>query len=268
MLVGILAPGKRKASKLLTAFTRPARGLVVAADRVKVSRCGADVWVFYGVDQVTLGLFEVARARGTFVYMDNGYIRSKYHGETHPYYRVTRNRAQHPGIGRTDGARFAALNVPLQPWRRDGRHVLVALQSEWWFKRHGIERAEWIYGVRRRIAQDTGRPVVVRDKPPRIDLVAPIADDLRDAWCVVTHSSNVAVDAIIAGIPAIVLGESAAAPMAGRSLDDLRTPPTPADRLHWCGVLADNQWTADEIGNGLPLRIVSKEGRARRGAGR
>lgn len=267
MLVGILAPGKRKAAKLLTAFTRPARGVVMPVDRIRRARLGADLWVFYGVDAVTLPLFEVAAARGSYVYIDNGYLRSKYQGEVHPFYRITRGAPQHSGIGRSDGRRFADLGVTLSPWREDGRHVLIALQSEWWFSRHGLNRADWLFTVQSFIKRRTGRPVVVRDKPPRIDLVRPIAEDLRGAWCVVTHSSNVAIDAIVAGIPAVVFGVSAAAPMAGRTLEDILDPPVSGDRLNWCGVLADNQWRMHEIGEGLPLEVIGG-GRARRGHGR
>ncbi|KKK87688.1 hypothetical protein LCGC14_2750750, partial [marine sediment metagenome] len=39
--------------------------------------------------------------------------------------------------------------------------------------------------------------------------VCNLADDLAEAWCLVTYVSNAAVDAICAGVPAIVTGACA-----------------------------------------------------------
>jgi len=227
-------------------------------------------WVFYGVDEITRPWFDLASTKpGAFTYLDNGYLRSKYHdgGETSPYYRVTRGSSQHSGLGRSNGQRFAALGIDLKPWREDGRHVLIAMQSEWWYERHGLDRSVWLAAVRHHIKHATGRPVVVRDKPEGLDHSAAVTEALRDCWCVVTHSSNVAIDAIVQGVPAVVLGRSAARPMAGRTLEAVIDPPTPDGRLNWAGVLADHQWTRAEIGQGLPGQVsIVRRARGAHGA--
>jgi UDP:flavonoid glycosyltransferase YjiC (YdhE family) len=68
----------------------------------------------------------------------------------------------------------------------------------------------------------------------------PFEEDLAEAFCVVTHSSNTAVEAILAGVPAFVLGQSAAQPFACNDLKMIEAP----------FVLADNQWTLKEIREG------------------
>ena len=261
--VGVLAPGKRKALKLLRAFVKSSDGRVLAVERIRKRHVDINSWVFYGVDLVTLPFFELAKRRGNFVYIDNGYLCSKYHGAIPPYYRVTRGAAQHSGIGMSDGERFAALDVEIKPWRGDGDHVLIAMQSAWWFERHGIDREQWLAQIVEFVREHTGRPIRIREKPVGLLHGAAVANDLTGAWCVVTHASNVAVDAIIAGVPAVVLGPSAAAPMAGSRLEHVIDPPMPAGRLEWCGVLADNQWTIQEITAGMPLQAVDPQGVAR-----
>ena len=256
MIVGVWNPRKRKAWKLLRAYCEAAGGRVAQVDTVRASR--VDHHVFYGVDDRTRQVWERVRSGG-FTYIDNGYFRSKYHGAVPAYYRITRGAPQHSGIGRSDGERWAALGIELAPWRTDGDHVVVALQSAWWFERHAIIRDEWVMHVVETVGELTGRPVVVRDKPSRESVLTATDDPLHGAWCVVTHSSNVAVDAIVRGVPAIVLGESAARPMAGVSLDQVAAPPTPAGREMWAAVLADNQWTRAEIASGLALEMLDKQ---------
>jgi hypothetical protein len=75
----------------------------------------------------------------------------------------------------------------------------------------------------------------------------------------VTWTSNVAVEAIVAGVPAFVSRYSAAAPMAGM-LDTLEhrieTPPMPDGREGWAASLAYGQFTLAEIASGYCAEIV------------
>lgn len=251
MIVGVWNPKKRKAWKLLNAYVEVLGGQVRLASELRGAR--SDHLVFYGVDEVTRPAFEGVKHRRNFTYIDNGYFGSKYHGNKDPLYRITRGATQHSGLGTSDGRRFRSLGIRIEPWRRSGDHVLIALQSAWWFSRHHIDRAEWIIATTETVRQLTGRPVIVRDKPDRLNPGAPVSDLLAGCWCVVTHSSNVAVDAIVRGIPAIVLGASAARPMAGHKLGHVIEPPTPGGREQWAGVLADNQWTRAEIEKAAPF---------------
>ena len=252
MLCCYRSPLKANAHKVLRAFAAGWPG-------AEVVRVGAAGWaaekrapaVFYGVDQSTRGVFRAACSNGRpWLYVDNGYFRGRWAGG--PYFRITANRAQHSGIGSSTGARFSALGLQVKPWRRAGTHVLIALQSDAWYHRHGSGPADYRRRLEVALAVVTDRPIVWRDKPLRPGGGRPLEPDLDDCWCVVTHTSNVGVDALLAGIPVIALGDCAAASMGGRDLAQLEAPPMPDGREAWARVLADNQWTLDEMAAGLP----------------
>jgi hypothetical protein len=78
----------------------------------------------------------------------------------------------------------------------------------------------------------------------------PLADDLRNCWALVTHSSNVAVDAVLMGIPVFVAPTCPAAPVGNLDLAKLETPDMP-DRARWFDSLMAQQFTVDEMRSGL-----------------
>jgi hypothetical protein len=227
-------PGKAKAMAVCRAFAAGCGGVV--ADWIP--RCLlAGPAMFYGVRPNWRHLWDQAKAEGRdWYYADNGFL-----PDGGRYFRVARNGVQ-AATCRPDPVRTAALDIDVAPWRRGGRHVLVCLQSD--------EFMATVAGTSIDIALEAGRhtdrPIVVRRKGD----ATPIAAALADAWCVVTWSSNCAIDAIRAGVPAIVLGESAAAPMAGTRLDQIEDPPRPDGRADWVAALAASQWTLDEIARG------------------
>lgn len=74
-----------------------------------------------------------------------------------------------------------------------------------------------------------------------------LASDLAGAALAVTWNSNSAVDAVLAGVPAIALDRGSMAwDVSGH---ELRTPPMP-DRTAWAHALAWKQWRLDEISSG------------------
>lgn len=210
--------------------------------------------VFYGVQKELLSVWEEVKLRGQeFWWIDNGYLLSKWHGGN--YYRVTRNRVQLDGLERspaaksTDGARLRELKIEPHPWRQGGRPMIV-LQSGWHYVLHGTRQDDWLRSVQIRMAKCGWPEAVIRSK-----------DDAKERihWdsvsAVVTHSSNVAVDALVQGVPAVCTN-----PCAGRyaptGLNEWPTLPRP-DRLPWLQVLADNQWTRNEIADGLAWRMLN-----------
>ncbi len=257
--VAVLNPRKRKARRVLHAWVRGTGARTVTASDLAKLEVRKISPVFYGVDEVTLPAFALAERARRYVYIDNGYLRSKYHQGPGPVmFRVTWAARQVDGLGTSDGSRFAKLGIELQPWRRRGDHIVVAVQSDWWYQRRGLQRASWVAEVLAGLSQVTDRPVVVREKPTRYRPAPPIADVLRDAWCTVSLDSNVAIDGLIAGIPAVVLGPCAAAAVSGTALHQVVDPPMPADRLRWCHVLADNQWSLGEIAAGMAASAIER----------
>lgn len=174
-------------------------------------------------------------------YIDNGYINP---GHYDGYYRVTKNAFQIDGSGESNGERLARLKFHVKPWRINGRHILFCPPSEVWCGIVGIDYKRFIEKTLYEIKRFSSRHVVFRNKIIKRALEL----DFLDAWCMVTYSSNAAVEAILAGIPVITIGSCAASEMSGtiKNIDDLPMP----DRANWLGVLADNQWTLDEMRNG------------------
>ena len=87
----------------------------------------------------------------------------------------------------------------------------------------------------------------------------PLADVLHGAHCVVAHHSNVAVEAILAGIPAIC-PEGVASVMAGHKLKQIEDPPMPSGRAQWAADIAYCQWSIAEMTAGLPWIHLVREG--------
>ena len=75
------------------------------------------------------------------------------------------------------------------------------------------------------------------------DKTAPLAVDLKDCHAVVVHSSNVAVDALLAGVPVFCTVPCAAYRMGYADLSKIESPLYPDDREQWAWNLADQQWT-------------------------
>lgn len=124
-----------------------------------------------------------------------------------------------------------------------------------------------------RKATPKSHPVIYRPKPS-YDLARPIEGTifsrnhgtpsdhlvvgalgllLPRAWALVTHGSHAAIDAIVAGVPSLVIGDGAAKPV---SLEDFHSlsefPPFPdrETRFRWLAAVAWWQWTTSEMYSG------------------
>lgn len=190
-----------------------------------------------------------------FWHIDNGYWEPA-RGSAVGFYRAT-YRSLGPVLLPNPWPRLAqGIADRLQPWRKDGRHILVAMPGEYYGCAIGLSMRRWSREIVRQLKQLTDRPIKVRNKPSpnRRTSVRPLAADLKDAWALVTHSSNVAVDAVLAGIPVFVQPGSPAEPV-GRVDLDIEHPATP-DRVHWLQSLACQQFTLDEMRDGTAYRCL------------
>jgi hypothetical protein len=102
----------------------------------------------------------------------------------------------------------------------------------------------------------------VRAKPQPGEAAVPLPQALETAHALVTHSSNVAIEAVCLGTPVFVSQASAAAPVGRTDLEAIESPSYP-DRASWLAHLAYNQFTFEEIGDGRAWRMLREnEGRA------
>ena len=177
------------------------------------------------------------------------------------FYRVTKNAYMIEGNERPDFARWKALGLEIKPWQTNGRHVLVCPPDPVMSKRRGINDAKWIQNVRDTLAKNTSRPVRWRGHPhlaPKDAKPCAIQEDLQGAWAVVTHISNVSVDALLAGVPVFVTGDCPATIMAEVDLAKIESPLRPDNRAEWAAVLAANQWSMSEIRDGTCWRAIGE----------
>jgi hypothetical protein len=243
-------PGKGKSAVILRRF---ALGFNAAIETERMDKLRDGPAAFYGVVGIE-HLLKRAREDGReFYYLDNAYF-DKGRGD---YYRIGHNRLQHDGIGSPDWERFNRLGIEVKPWKRDGRNIIVCPQSDH-FMTHvaGIKggATAWLAETLVAIRKHSDRPIIVREwLRDKTDLRGTLQADLQDAWCLVTHMSAAANEAILAGVPACVTGECAATCMSS-PLHEIEKPYRPDVREQWAAVLAGQQWTLNEIEDGEALR--------------
>jgi hypothetical protein len=247
--------GKRKALKLSCAFAEGCGGEIAGTGETRL-RPGAAF--FYGMTAHTLRLIGQCQREGReWYYADNAY----YFGRG-DYFRVSKGRFQHDGLGNAGPDRFAGFGVTIRPWRRQGSEIVIATQSELFHRLHlGIDRRVWVVERVAEITAVSDRPIRICHKPePVRSGNAPYARSfethLADAWAVVTHSSSAAVKALIEGVPVFCTAPCMASVMGLDDLARIETPVYPDGREPWLWNLAANQWTLDEIRDGTCWRAL------------
>lgn len=194
-------------------------------------------------------MFVQAQAEGrTWYYGDHGYFRR---GE---YYRVTRNKMQHGGHGRAKSVRLDRLGVKIDKWKKGGKHILVCAPDQKFASLMGFNAAMWETDIIRFLAAHTDRPIVVRHRDEYIK--SSLTDQLENCWALVTYVSNAAVEAIMCGVPVFCTSICAASTMGLTDLTKIEYPYRPHWRRQWAANLAANQWTLQEIKDGVCWRAL------------
>lgn len=230
-------PGKPKAAQICSAFAAGCGGTVVTDGTLRPGPA-----MFYGVRPAIMHLWQQCKAeQRDWWYTDNSYfdvVREK-------QFRITKNALQLSHIGTSDGKRFKALSDPMLPWQKNGSHILVCPQTDE-FMTNMVGQPTWAADTVSELSKHTDRPIRVRTKKS----TAPLQQDLRGAFCLVTHSSAAAVEALLSGIPVVCTGACGASPIARRYINLVESP-LYAEREPLMNFLADNQWTAEEIRRGV-----------------
>jgi hypothetical protein len=235
-----------KTRRLMSAFARGCDGVVLSASRPD----DADLHVPWGQLWTSLDLIPWARTRGQDVlHLDNGWVDSA-HGTQHGYYRATFNGPTPRMFDNLEPGRADRIGFSAQDWRRRGSHVLVCVPGPNFGAAWGITLGEWTDTIVARLQAKTDRPIFVRDKRSS----TPLDRDLRGAHCVVTHSSGVAVEAALLGVPVFCEPTCAAAPV-GRTDLEIEDPAMP-DRTAWMESLAHQQFTLEEMARGKAWSIL------------
>ena len=223
-------------------------------------RPGADAIAMYGRLRGLDPILTAARRMGIdWYYIDRGYIGATAGKDYSGYFRVTRNELQSDGTGRPNFARFNRLRLSIKDWRRYGTHILVCPPGKVYAELNGFDAARWTADTVAKLKRISRRPVRIREKPYRGRHTTPLAHDLRDCWAMVVHSSNVAVEAALAGIPVFPTHRCAVSAISGGPLEQIESPRMTNDRAEWAAVLAAQQWTLDEMRSGVCWSELTEE---------
>jgi len=207
--------------------------------------------VFFGVEG-QMEAFRKAKLSGEpWYFCDNSYF-DKHRGL---YFRVTKNALQaDPRDKASDGKRFAKLGIPVRERMVPGSLTIVVPQSDQFMKSTGYV-GDWAAVTARRL-EGMGCPYVhvhpwQRDKIARGEAFAAL---LSRARLVVTYSSAAAITALLEGVPAISVSDTAAAHWIGGEFHqgNVLDPQIAsiAERRQFAEVLADHQFTLEEFRSG------------------
>ena len=260
MMSGIRAVGDRPRLLMENTYTEPAH----------------DVAVFYGYNMTLQKVRADYMAAGRkIVYIDLGYWGREGRRGHHKIVVNDRHPTAYFQKRKHDGNRVAKLGIVVQPWQTGGKHILLAGMGSKAATAEGVPAESFEREAIRELKKYTDRPIVYRPKPswlqarpiPGTSFDPPqnapshrhLVTALAGCHAVVTHHSNVAVDGLVAGIPAFCW-KGVATAMAGQELSKIETPYRPDDREAWVNAISYCQWDLAEMHGGLPWKHLKNEG--------
>ena len=207
---------------------------------------------YQGGDSIVWGLirgapkimFDTNHNGCDFFQIDNAYFGRNI------YYRVSLNTLQlswMPASVVSNRYRLILnqLGKKILPWRQKRNGPIVVCPSSDHLHRFFWGTLEsWVSSIIVEIKKYTDRPITVRYKElmPNGDIDA----EIHEAWCVVTHVSAAALDALRLGIPVITTGVCAASPLSTQ-IQEIENPFLGNGRDELFSLLACGQFTPDEM---------------------
>ena len=238
-----------------------------------------DAFCVVGVKSLKL-VSQIKAAGKHVIFFDKGYFRHRGPNRTWEFWRIAVD-GHHPthyvAMARHSSLRWDKISgrraVAPKSWREDGGHIVYAGSSEKYHRFVGLkDPTEYAKDVISELKKITNRLIVYRPKPtweaaepvdganfsPRTDS---IHDALQGAWCLVTNGSNASFDAIIEGVPCVVLGEAIAKPISSQYLQDVENPYLASDdeRQQWFSNLAWCMFTEQEMSIGLAWQVIKPQ---------
>ena len=195
-----------------------------------------------------------------FYFVDTGYYGNTKNKNWH---RVTKNSLQYCGELRDVPAdRYIKAHGYTKKFTPGGK-ILLCPPSDKAMTFYSEDLDVWMENTLAEIKKHTDREVVVRLKKSRKERVFDdtIQDALQDdVHCLVTYNSIAAVEALMEGKPAFVLGQNAASPLCLNDLSKLETPliPTEDEVMYLLSNLAYHMFTVTELQNGTAWQLIQE----------
>lgn len=189
-----------------------------------------------------------------YIHIDHGYIN---HHHFDGYYRFSLNdtQARYKNID-LPSDRAKKLNVELVDWvDNDYGVVLIIPPTAAICIFYGIDVDKWLKNI---ITKIGSRPYKIREKTD----YKPLSEDLKIAKCVITFNSNSALEATIAGIPAIVVSNHSVIRdwnnLTLNNIEDCYEKSINCDRNKLINFVAYHQFTLDEVEKGIAPSIIKE----------
>jgi len=168
------------------------------------------------------------------------------------------------------------LGIDLQPWREDGKHILICLQRNGGWSMGSYDVMRWCNDVITTIRRRTKRPIVVRTHPGdkkaqhyirsapqgvEISKAESIMEDFENCWACVTYNSSPGVAAAIEGIPVFVTDKkpknSQAYAVANTDIERIEEPQT-FDRQEWIEKISMSHYNFQDLKNGTAWNTIKE----------
>lgn len=237
-------------------FAKGARAEVATIDKSNIKRIKDENYTVCLTGMGRLKLIMLLEANGiNYFFIDRGYVLDN--GQK-KWMRIAYNSFQMNKLSDYDKWRNN-LRIAPEKWKKGGSYILIIPPCSKAGKYWGFDNEVWLERTITEIRKYSDRDILIRSRPPVIDRYDQnsLVSAASKAHIVVAYNSNAATEAIFAGTPALVLGESAAKFVSINDIKNIESPIRP-DRTHWLKNIMYNQFTREEIMNGTALSILIK----------
>ena len=226
-------------NKLMNSISESLSAYTIFAEDYLYDPCG--IAICWGVLRNSKSIIDHAIENGNhFLYVDHSYF-SRGHGRS---YRLCLNSFECNTLKDCPDDRRSKFDIPLKPWKKKGEKIIVCPPTEYFVEAHKVYG--WLTDTIAKIKLYSDREIVVRKKPSPGTSSISLEEQLESAHALVTHSSNVAVEAACLGTPVFTSSSSAASFVGLTDLAKIENPIYP-DREMWLNNLTYNQFLFDEF---------------------
>lgn len=234
-----------------------------------------DVALFYGYERNLPRIMKDYVASGRkVVFVDLGYWDRKTRGDRYGGFHKVCVNSRHPTDyfqkHKHDTARRPSHTAVFRPWRAHGNHILLAGMGDKASRAQGLYPGQWERAAVARLKGLTGRAIYYRPKPswreappipgtvwsPPMHSVTGV---LQDCHAVVTHHSNISIEASLHGTP-VFTEEGVGVALGNTDLAQIEKPHFTPDRGQWLNDIGYTQWTLAEMRLGQCWEHLRHEG--------
>lgn len=269
-------PGSKRSELIASAMASGIKACgddAILQEGINYKRPDADVAVFYGLLKKVMHEYMAEGKKA--VYIDLGYWGRHEGGRRAGYHKIAVN-SRHPTAYfqkfKHSSDRFDKFNVKIHPRRSaPNGYIMLAGMSAKAAHAEGYGPEQWERDVAHQMLQHTRREIVYRPKPnwhdargvPGTRMLRGNDGDvetyLDNCHAVVTHHSNVSIDAVLYGVPTFCW-DGVATLKGSSDLRNIETPFFDDDRAQWAYDLAYTQWNVAEMQKGAAWHHLKSEG--------